>query len=136
MREAHKIHSGEDDDFTIRNQADLADAATCHNKSAYTSPWVSVAGVSLIVGGIGIMNIMLVSVTERTREIGIRLSIGARATDILVQFLTEAIMLSLSGGIIGIFLAFVMGYILNNYTAQPAVIKPAIILYHLPFRVQ
>ncbi len=132
MREAHNIHPGEDDDFTIRNQADLADAATATTK-VLTLLLGSVAGVSLIVGGIGIMNIMLVSVTERTREIGIRLSIGARATDILIQFLTEAIMLSLSGGVIGIFLAFGMGYILNHYTAQPAVIQPAIIFISFAF---
>jgi putative ABC transport system permease protein len=132
MREAHNIHTGEDDDFTIRNQADLANAATATTK-VLTLLLGSVAGVSLIVGGIGIMNIMLVSVTERTREIGIRLSIGARAADILVQFLTEAIILSLSGGLIGIFLAFAMVYILNNYTAQPAVVKPAVIFISAAF---
>ncbi|MDP4117157.1 MAG: ABC transporter permease [Bacteroidota bacterium] len=132
MREAHNLHSGEDDDFTIRNQADLADAATATTK-VLTLLLGSVAGVSLIVGGIGIMNIMLVSVTERTREIGIRLSIGARAADILVQFLTEAIILSLSGGLIGIFLAFCIAYILNNYTSQPAVIVPAIIFISFAF---
>jgi putative ABC transport system permease protein len=132
MREAHNIHPGEDDDFTIRNQADLADAATATTK-VLTLLLGSVAGVSLIVGGIGIMNIMLVSVTERTREIGIRLSIGARSADILVQFLTEAIILSLSGGVIGIFLAFGMSYILNNYTSQPAVIMPTIIFISFAF---
>lgn len=132
MHDAHHLHPGEDNDFTIRNQADLTDAATATSK-VLTLLLGSVAGVSLIVGGIGIMNIMLVSVTERTREIGIRLSIGARASDILVQFLTEAIILSLAGGIIGIFLAFGIAVILNNYTSQPAVIQPAIIFISFLF---
>jgi putative ABC transport system permease protein len=132
MHDAHHLHPGEDNDFTIRNQADLTDAATATSK-VLTLLLGSVAGVSLIVGGIGIMNIMLVSVTERTREIGIRLSIGARASDILVQFLTEAIILSLAGGIIGIFLAFGIAIILNNYTSQPAVIQPAIIFISFLF---
>jgi putative ABC transport system permease protein len=132
MRESHNIHTGEDNDFTIMNQADLADAATATTK-VLTLLLGSVAGVSLIVGGIGIMNIMLVSVTERTREIGIRLSIGAKAADILVQFLTESIILSFAGGLIGILLAFGVSYVLNNFTSQPAVIQPAIIFISFAF---
>ena len=132
MRDAHHLHTGEADDFTIRNQADLTEAATATSK-VLTLLLGSVAGVSLIVGGIGIMNIMLVSVTERTREIGIRLSIGARANDILVQFLTEAFILSIAGGMIGIFLAFGIAIILNTYTSQPAVIQPGIIFISFLF---
>jgi putative ABC transport system permease protein len=126
MRESHKLIQGEDDDFTIRDQSDLTEAATQTSK-VLTILLASVAGVSLVVGGIGIMNIMLVSVTERTREIGIRLSIGARASDILVQFLTEATVLSLSGGVIGVAFSFLVAYILNHYTDQSAYIKPQII---------
>ncbi len=132
MRDAHKLTQGEDDDFTIQDQADLATAATETSK-ILTILLGSVAGVSLIVGGIGIMNIMLVSVTERTREIGIRLSIGARASDILIQFLTEAIVLSLAGGILGVALSFGVAYILNNYTSQVANIQPEIILLAFGF---
>jgi putative ABC transport system permease protein len=132
MREAHHIQPGEDDDFTIRNQADITQAATQTSK-VLTILLASVAGVSLIVGGIGIMNIMLVSVTERTREIGIRLSIGARANDILYQFLTESVVLSLTGGLIGILLSFIIQFILNNYTSQYAVIEPQIIFISVAF---
>ena len=132
MREAHHLNPGEDDDFTIRNQADITEAATETSK-VLTVLLGSVAGVSLIVGGIGIMNIMLVSVTERTREIGIRLSIGARTSDILIQFLTEAIVLSLAGGLIGILLSFGITYILNNYTSQAAFIRPEIIIIAVGF---
>lgn len=132
MREAHKLTQGEDDDFTIQDQADLATAATETSK-ILTILLGSVAGVSLIVGGIGIMNIMLVSVTERTREIGIRLSIGARSSDILIQFLTEAVVLSLAGGILGVALSFGVSYLLNNYTSQAANIQPEIIFLAFGF---
>jgi len=132
MREAHHLYPGEDDDFTVRNQAELTDAATATSK-ILTILLASVAGVSLIVGGIGIMNIMLVSVTERTREIGIRLSVGARTSDVLIQFLTEAIVLSLAGGLIGILLSIGIIYILNNYTSMAAVINPEIIFIAVSF---
>ncbi len=132
MRESHKLDIGEEDDFTIRDQDDLSETAT-ETSRILTLLLASVAGVSLVVGGIGIMNIMLVSVTERTREIGIRLSVGARASDILIQFLTEAIVLSLSGGIIGVILSFVISYLLNNYTDQTTYIKPQIIMIAFGF---
>lgn len=127
MRESHKLEKGEDDDFTIKDQSDIVEAQT-ETSRVLTYLLASVAGVSLVVGGIGIMNIMLVSVTERTREIGIRLSIGARPSDILIQFLTEAIVLSLTGGAIGILISFLAVYILNNYTSQEAIIKPIVVI--------
>ena len=132
MRESHKLTQGEADDFTIRDQSDITEAAT-ETSRVLTILLASVAGVSLVVGGIGIMNIMLVSVTERTREIGIRLSIGARASDILIQFLTEAIVLSLTGGIIGVLLSFLITYLLNHYTDQSAYIKPQVIMIAFGF---
>jgi putative ABC transport system permease protein len=132
MRESHKLEQGEDDDFTIRDQSEIAEAET-ETSRVLTYLLASVAGVSLIVGGIGIMNIMLVSVTERTREIGIRLSVGARASDILTQFLAEAVVLSLSGGIIGVFFSILVAYIINNYTDQSAYIRPGIVLIAFAF---
>ena len=134
MRESHNLTQGEDDDFTIKDQSDIAEAAT-ETSRVLTYLLGSVAGVSLIVGGIGIMNIMLVSVTERTREIGIRLSIGARSSDILTQFLAEAIVLSFSGGLIGVFLSLIITYILNTYTDQSAYIKPQVIVLAFGFAV-
>ncbi len=103
LRQRHRITQGKDDDFTVRNQQEIADAATATTK-VMTLLLGAIASVSLLVGGIGIMNIMLVSVTERTREIGIRMAVGAHGTDILLQFLIEAITLSSLGGIIGIIL--------------------------------
>lgn len=132
MREAHKIEYGEDDDFVIKNQTEITEAASESSK-VMTLLLGSVAGVSLIVGGIGIMNIMLVSVTERTREIGIRLSIGARERDILIQFLMEALVLSLVGGIIGIIISMGVVFILNEYTTQTAIIDPTIIIIAVLF---
>jgi putative ABC transport system permease protein len=101
LRQRHRIGTGKDDDFTVRNQQEIADMATEQSKTM-TYLLAAIACVSLIVGGIGIMNIMLVSVTERTREIGIRMAVGARGNDILLQFLTEAVTLSAIGGLIGI----------------------------------
>lgn len=132
MREAHHLNPGEDNDFTVRNQAEITEAAT-ETSRILTILLASVAGVSLIVGGIGIMNIMLVSVTERTREIGIRLSVGARTSDVLIQFLTEAIVLSLAGGLIGVLLSFGIVLILNEYTGMVAVISLQIILIAVSF---
>ncbi|MCX6910350.1 MAG: ABC transporter permease [Verrucomicrobia bacterium] len=101
LRQRHRIQPGRDDDFTVRGQQDIANMATAQSETM-TYLLGAVASVSLIVGGIGIMNIMLVSVTERTREIGIRMAVGAHASDILLQFLTEAVTLSSIGGVIGI----------------------------------
>jgi putative ABC transport system permease protein len=126
LREAHRLEPGDDDDFTIRNQAEITDAASETSK-VMTLLLGSIAGVSLVVGGIGIMNIMLVSVTERTREIGIRLSVGARSSDVLIQFLAEAIVLSLIGGIIGILLAAGVVFALNKLTDLNALINPGIV---------
>jgi len=126
MREAHRLEPGEDDDFGIRNQAEITDAAS-ETSRVMTLLLGSIAGVSLVVGGIGIMNIMLVSVTERTREIGIRLSVGARSSDVLIQFLAETIVLSLIGGIIGILLAAGVVLALNKLTSLNALINPGIV---------
>jgi putative ABC transport system permease protein len=101
MRESHRIPEGDDDDFTVRNQTEIANAAQGTTK-IMTWLLASIASVSLIVGGIGIMNIMLVSVTERTREIGIRMAIGARGSDVLTQFLVESIVMSVLGGAVGL----------------------------------
>jgi putative ABC transport system permease protein len=127
LRESHGLGYGEDDDFTIRSQAEITEAMT-ETSQTMTLLLGSIAAVSLIVGGIGIMNIMLVSVTERTREIGIRLSVGAREGDIHVQFLTEAVVLSVSGGLIGILLAALVVFGLNRWTDLQPIITPAIVL--------
>jgi putative ABC transport system permease protein len=101
LRQRHRITEGKEDDFIVRTQQEISEAATTTSR-VMTILLGSIAGVSLLVGGIGIMNIMLVSVTERTREIGVRLAVGARSYDILLQFLTEAVTLSILGGLIGI----------------------------------
>ncbi len=115
LRESHKIKEADDDDFEIMTQIELQEI-TSNITGILTILLGAVASISLIVGGIGIMNIMLVSVTERTREIGTRLSIGARESDILTQFLIEAIVLSLSGGVLGIVLGIVGNQIIYRAT--------------------
>ena len=101
LRQRHHTHNFQDDDFTVRNQEEIAEMATA-TATTMTYLLAAIACVSLVVGGIGIMNIMLVSVTERTREIGIRMAVGARGSDIMLQFLIEAVALSALGGLIGI----------------------------------
>jgi putative ABC transport system permease protein len=101
LRQRHRIAEGQEDDFIVRTQEEISEMATATSR-IMTVLLGSIAGVSLLVGGIGIMNIMLVSVTERTREIGVRMAVGARGRDILLQFLIEAVTLSLLGGVIGI----------------------------------
>ncbi len=118
LRQRHRIQPGRDDDFTVRNQQEIAEAATATSK-VMTVLLGAIASVSLLVGGIGIMNIMLVSVTERTREIGIRMAVGAKSHDILLQFLTEAVALSLTGGIIGIGLGIAASHVLASNLNWP-----------------
>ena len=105
LRTRHRIQPGADDDFMVRTLEEMTSVLTS-TTDTMTYLLAGIAAVSLIVGGIGIMNIMLVSVTERTREIGLRLSVGARDVDVLLQFLVESIVLSLAGGAIGIALGF------------------------------
>jgi len=121
LRMRHKIQPYDADDFTIRNQTDLAATATATTQ-ILTILLASIASVSLLVGGIGIMNIMLVSVTERTREIGIRMSIGARGRDILTQFLIEALVLSLLGGFVGIVLGTVGSSVISSLAKWPTIV--------------
>ena len=125
LRESRQIAEGAPSDFNIMNQADMIDMASATSKTL-TTLLAAIAGVSLLVGGIGIMNIMLVSVTERTREIGIRMAVGGRKRDILFQFLTESVILSLMGGILGIGMAFLACRLLAM-TGIPTSINPVIV---------
>ena len=122
LRQRHNIRPGRDDDFTVRTQQEIAEAATATSR-VMTVLLGAIAGVSLVVGGIGIMNIMLVSVTERTREIGVRMAVGAHGTDILTQFLIEAVTLSSVGGLIGIICGIGASRILSTYAHWPTLIS-------------
>jgi putative ABC transport system permease protein len=126
LRESHKLSEGAAADFDVMNQSQIIQTAS-QTAQTLTTLLAAIAGVSLIVGGIGIMNIMLVSVTERTREIGIRMSVGARRADILLQFLSESVFLSLLGGFIGITLALAISYGLSRFLNTPTVVSPSII---------
>ncbi len=127
LRRRHRLAEGAEDDFFIRSQTEINEAATSIT-GMLTVLLGSIAGVSLVVGGIGIMNIMLVSVTERTREIGIRLAIGARESDVLVQFLIEAVIISLIGGVLGILAGIGSGELLSKFMASSVVVQPGVVV--------
>ena len=132
LRASHRLGEGESNDFHIRNQTDIIETASTIT-GFLTMLLGAIAGVSLLVGGIGIMNIMLVSVTERTREIGIRLAVGARSNDVLVQFLIEALILSLLGGIVGIFTGIGLGKFIGMVAGLTVVLDPIIIFISFVF---
>ncbi len=122
LRTNHKIKDGDDDDFNVRSQEEMASMMTSVT-DLLTILLAAVAGISLIVGGIGIMNIMYVSVTERTREIGLRMSIGAKGRDILAQFLIESILISVTGGIIGVIFGVGIAYLVQMLANYPIAIQ-------------
>ena len=123
LRRNHKLKPEDDDDFTIRSQQELSNMLT-NTTDMLTVLLAAVAGISLLVGGIGIMNIMYVSVTERTREIGLRMSIGAKGIDILAQFLIESILISVTGGLIGVLFGVGSALLVNQVAHFPIYIQP------------
>jgi putative ABC transport system permease protein len=126
LRQRHRIGQDREDDFNVRNLSDIAEAASTTAR-VMAVLLGSVASISLLVGGIGIMNIMLVSVTERTREIGIRMAVGARSRDIMLQFLVEAVVMAATGGLIGIFLGIGSSEVLKQWAQWPTLISPTIV---------
>ncbi len=132
LRESHKLEPGQEDDFRVRNQAEFMETAT-QAQQVMTLLLAAVAAVSLVVGGIGIMNIMLVSVTERTREIGIRMAVGARSSDVLTQFLTESVVLSLVGGTIGVALAYAVTLFLSRAVGMTTIVRPGVVFMAFGF---
>src|SRR5215472_1943217 len=132
LRQRHRIQPDREDDFFIRNLSDIAEAAS---SSARVMAVLlgAVASISLLVGGIGIMNIMLVSVTERTREIGIRMAVGAKGRHVLAQFLLEAVTLSVSGGLIGVLLGVIVSKVVSRFAGWPTQIGPESIILAFGF---
>jgi putative ABC transport system permease protein len=132
LRQRHKLQGYQEDDFWLRNLSEMLQAEE-ESSRVLTMLLAAIASVSLVVGGIGIMNIMLVSVTERTREIGLRMAVGARGRDILFQFLVEAVTLSLIGGVIGIGLGLGSSYALAYLAAWRTLISPEAIMIAFAF---
>jgi putative ABC transport system permease protein len=132
LRQRHRIQAGRDDDFMMRNQQEIAEAMSA-TTDVMTALLAAIASVSLLVGGIGIMNIMLVSVTERTREIGIRMAVGARGRDILLQFLIEAVALSSTGGVLGILSGVGGAKLITMIKNWPTLVSPQSILIAFAF---
>lgn len=127
LRTQHKLRDDEENNFTIRSMQELAEMISS-TSSMMTVLLAAVAGISLLVGGIGIMNIMIVSVTERTREIGLRMSIGATGRDIMMQFLIEAVIISVTGGLLGILLGAVSTWMISIFAHWPVAISPASVI--------
>ena len=123
LRDNHRLKPADEDDFSIRSQQELSSMMTS-TTDMMTVLLAAVAGISLLVGGIGIMNIMYVSVTERTREIGLRMSIGAKGRDILAQFLIESILISVTGGLIGVVFGIGAAFLVNILASYPIYIQP------------
>jgi putative ABC transport system permease protein len=132
LRTRHKIQPGDPDDFMVRTMEEMA-SVRVQATQTMTSLLAGIAGVSLLVGGIGIMNIMLVSVTERTREIGLRMAIGARSRDVLLQFLVEAVVLSLFGGGIGIATGFALAQGVTLWQGWPTAVSPNAVVIAFAF---
>jgi len=122
LRDSHRLRDDEDDDFQVRTQAELISTLSS-TSGLLTALLTAIAGISLVIGGIGIMNIMYVSVTERTKEIGLRMSIGARGVDIMLQFLIEAIIISIIGGVIGVFLGLISAWLVTQILSWPTIIS-------------
>jgi putative ABC transport system permease protein len=127
LRTSHKLKVGDDDDFLVRTQAELINTFSSTSE-LLTVLLTAIAGISLVIGGIGIMNIMYVSVTERTKEIGLRMSIGARGIDILFQFLIEAILISITGGIIGVLLGITASRLVTLFLSWPTLVSESSIM--------
>jgi putative ABC transport system permease protein len=127
LRSSHKLTNDEQDDFTVRTQAELISTFSSTSQ-LLTVLLAAIAGISLLVGGIGIMNIMYVSVTERTKEIGLRMSIGARGIDILMQFLIEAIVISITGGVLGVLLGLLASKLINVFLSWPTLVSESSIV--------
>jgi putative ABC transport system permease protein len=132
LRQRHRIQPGADDDFMLRSQQEIADTMSA-TTDVMTALLAAIASVSLLVGGIGIMNIMLVSVTERTREIGIRMAVGARGRDILLQFLIEAVALSSTGGLLGIGMGIGGARLITMIKQWPTLISPDSVIIAFAF---
>jgi putative ABC transport system permease protein len=132
LRQRHKLRPDQDDDFTVRNQLDTAKIQEGTSESMKLL-LLAVASISLLVGGIGIMNILLVSVTERTREIGIRMAVGAKRRHILLQFIVEAVVLSTVGGLIGVGLGVAGAKVASNVAGWPTIISPDILVIAFGF---
>jgi putative ABC transport system permease protein len=132
LRREHKLRQDKDNDFTIRNQADLISTFQ-QTQETFTFLLAGIAAVSLLVGGIGIMNIMIVSFTERTREIGLRKAAGARKRDIMSQFLIEAVVMSVAGGCIGIGAGVLASYLITTYGNLSPIISYNSILLSFTF---
>jgi putative ABC transport system permease protein len=127
LRTTHKLNNNEQDDFTVRTQAELISTFSSTSQ-LLTVLLAAIAGISLLIGGIGIMNIMYVSVTERTKEIGLRMSIGARGIDILLQFLIEAIVISITGGIIGVLFGVISSKVITAILSWPTFVSQSSII--------